>query len=155
MSAAVNPNRTLSCSVSVCASALCEVILISVDKFCHYERESIFNSLLPICDWCLTLHQPSAGILTIRCVNVNGSLCLCTSQDEEINQQSQLAEKLKQQMLDQEEVSVHIPTGGGELQLQTELFISCSIRLQWPVTIGFTLIICCCNTIFTAVDVIH
>lgn len=28
-----------------------------------------------------------------------------SSQDEEINQQSQLAEKLKQQMLDQEEVS--------------------------------------------------
>lgn len=28
-----------------------------------------------------------------------------TFQDEEINQQSQLAEKLKQQMLDQEEVS--------------------------------------------------
>lgn len=33
------------------------------------------------------------------------SLFLESSQDEEINQQSQLAEKLKQQMLDQEEVS--------------------------------------------------
>lgn len=33
------------------------------------------------------------------------SLFLGSPQDEEINQQSQLAEKLKQQMLDQEEVS--------------------------------------------------
>ena len=33
------------------------------------------------------------------------SLLLGSCQDEEINQQSQLAEKLKQQMLDQEEVS--------------------------------------------------
>lgn len=32
-------------------------------------------------------------------------MCFCTLKDEEINQQSQLAEKLKQQMLDQEEVS--------------------------------------------------
>uniref|UniRef100_A0A3Q3WLB9 Kinesin-like protein n=1 Tax=Mola mola TaxID=94237 RepID=A0A3Q3WLB9_MOLML len=67
-------------------------------------RESVFHSLLPIWDWSLTLHKPSAVILTVPCVNVNGSLCLCTSQDEEINQQSQLAEKLKQQMLDQEEL---------------------------------------------------
>lgn len=40
-------------------------------------------------------------------------LCLRTFQDEEINQQSQLAEKLKQQMLDQEEVSAGGLTGGG------------------------------------------
>jgi len=33
------------------------------------------------------------------------------SQDEEINQQSQLAEKLKQQMLDQDEVSPAGPAG--------------------------------------------
>lgn len=39
-------------------------------------------------------------------------LCLRTFQDEEINQQSQLAEKLKQQMLDQEEVSAGGLTGG-------------------------------------------
>ncbi len=41
---------------------------------------------------------------------LNESLILCFAsrlslQDEEINQQSQLVEKLKQQMLDQEEVS--------------------------------------------------
>lgn len=40
-------------------------------------------------------------------------LCLCMFQDEEINQQSQLAEKLKQQMLDQEEVSAGSLMGGG------------------------------------------
>lgn len=39
--------------------------------------------------------------------------CLDTFQDEEINQQSQLAEKLKQQMLDQEEVSAGGLTSGG------------------------------------------
>lgn len=37
-------------------------------------------------------------------------LCLSTLKDEEINQQSQLAEKLKQQMLDQEEVSTGFST---------------------------------------------
>lgn len=41
-------------------------------------------------------------------------LCL---QDEEINQQSQLAEKLKQQMLDQEEVSTGGLTAGGGSEL--------------------------------------
>lgn len=44
-------------------------------------------------------------------VNANVALFLCTLQDEEINQQSQLAEKLKQQMLDQDEVSTGGPTG--------------------------------------------
>ena len=46
-------------------------------------------------------------------VNANVSLCLRLLQDEEINQQSQLAEKLKQQMLDQDEVSTGGPTCGG------------------------------------------
>lgn len=50
-------------------------------------------------------------------VNANVVLCLCTLQDEEINQQSQLAEKLKQQMLDQDEVSCGGPTGGGKVQV--------------------------------------
>lgn len=54
-------------------------------------------------------------------MNFNVALCLCTFQDEEINQQSQLAEKLKQQMLDQEEVSARGSTGGGKLQGQREL----------------------------------
>lgn len=54
-------------------------------------------------------------------VNFNVALCLRTFQDEEINQQSQLAEKLKQQMLDQEEVSARGSTGGGKLQGQCEL----------------------------------
>lgn len=54
-------------------------------------------------------------------MNFNVALCLCTFQDEEINQQSQLAEKLKQQMLDQEEVSAWGSTGGGKLQGQCEL----------------------------------
>lgn len=49
-------------------------------------------------------------------------LCVSrTSQDEEINQQSQLAEKLKQQMLDQDEVSARGPTGGGKPQVQSDL----------------------------------
>ena len=42
-------------------------------------------------------------------------------QDEEINQQSQLAEKLKQQMLDQEEVSTGGPTCRGTQVLRTLL----------------------------------
>lgn len=54
-------------------------------------------------------------------VNFNVALCLRAFQDEEINQQSQLAEKLKQQMLDQEEVSARGSTGGGKLQGQCEL----------------------------------
>uniref|UniRef100_A0A7N6BBG8 Kinesin-like protein n=1 Tax=Anabas testudineus TaxID=64144 RepID=A0A7N6BBG8_ANATE len=40
----------------------------------------------------------------VLCTNAKFALCLCTLKDEEINQQSQLAEKLKQQMLDQEEL---------------------------------------------------
>lgn len=49
--------------------------------------------------------------------NMLMSLCLCSRQDEEINQQSQLAEKLKQQMLDQDEVS------SAARQVQRELLI--------------------------------
>lgn len=52
----------------------------------------------------------------VSCKNVNVALCLCT-QDEEINQQSQLAEKLKQQMLDQDEVSSRGPAGGQKPQV--------------------------------------
>lgn len=54
-------------------------------------------------------------------------LKMCVSallQDEEINQQSQLAEKLKQQMLDQEEVSAEVPTCVGGEQMQH----LCSLR---------------------------
>lgn len=56
-------------------------------------------------------------------VNANVAFCLCALQDEEINQQSQLAEKLKQQMLDQEEVSTGGATGVGKAQVQSELWI--------------------------------
>lgn len=62
-------------------------------------------------------------MLTLPGVNTNVALCLCTLQDEEINQQSQLAEKLKQQMLDQDEVSAGGPTGGGKEQVQSQLLI--------------------------------
>lgn len=51
-------------------------------------------------------------MLVVPGVNVNVSLCCCTLQDEEINQQSQLAEKLKQQMLDQDEVSTGCSAAG-------------------------------------------
>ncbi|KAA8587326.1 hypothetical protein FQN60_016188 [Etheostoma spectabile] len=43
--------------------------------------------------------------------------------DEEINQQSQLAEKLKQQMLDQDEVGTGAPAGVGKENMQRELLI--------------------------------
>lgn len=56
-------------------------------------------------------------------VNADVAICLYPLQDEEINQQSQLAEKLKQQMLDQEEVSTGGLTGGVEAQMQSELVI--------------------------------
>lgn len=66
----------------------------------------------------LLLCQISLICILSRCVfvyvNFNDVvLCLRTFQDEEINQQSQLAEKLKQQMLDQEEVSAGGLTDGG------------------------------------------
>lgn len=44
-------------------------------------------------------------MLLVPAVNINVSSGSRSLQDEEINQQSQLAEKLKQQMLDQDEVS--------------------------------------------------
>lgn len=50
------------------------------------------------------------------------SLFLGSCQDEEINQQSQLAEKLKQQMLDQEEVSA-----GGLMCLKTKTYTVLSV----------------------------
>lgn len=41
-------------------------------------------------------------------VEIEKVTLFCPLQDDEINQQSQLAEKLKQQMLDQDEVSLFV-----------------------------------------------
>lgn len=53
---------------------------------------------------CDRLHHKCKHVAEMQSVT-SCSLFLGSCQDEEINQQSQLAEKLKQQMLDQEEVS--------------------------------------------------
>lgn len=53
----------------------------------------------------VSLYKQATAVHVVSDVNINDAVSLLALQDEEINQQSQLAEKLKQQMLDQEEVS--------------------------------------------------